>query len=53
MNQQQSHLIMKGMIEFIRTQGKERVEQIHQQTETEFTIQSEKMIQAEKKRLHD
>lgn len=44
---------MKGMIDFIRTQGKERVTQIHQQMDTDFTVQSEKMIQAEKKRLND
>ena len=53
MNQQQSTFIMQGMIEFIRTQGRERVNQIQQQMETDFTVQSEKMIQAEKKRLHD
>jgi len=53
MNTQQSTFIMKGMIDFIRTQGKERVSQIHQQMETDFTVQSEKMIQAEKKRLND
>ena len=35
---------MKGMIEFIRTQGTERVSQIRQQMETDFTVQSEKMI---------
>lgn len=44
---------MKGMIDFIRTQGKERVTQINQQMDTDFTVQSEKMIQAEKKRLND
>ena len=44
MNNQQSAFIMKGMIEFIRTQGKERVSQIYQQMETDFTVQSEKMI---------
>ena len=44
---------MNGMIEFIRTQGRERVNQIQQQMETDFTVQSEKMIQAEKKRLND
>ena len=44
---------MKGMIEFIKTQGEERVSQIYQQMDTDFTVQSEKMIQAEKKRLND
>ena len=44
---------MQGMIEFIRTQGRERVNQINQQMETDFTVQSEKMIQSEKKRLQD
>ena len=53
MNNQQSEFIMKGMIEFIKTQGKERVSQIYQQMDTDFTVQSEKMIQAEKKRLND
>ena len=53
MNQQQSAFIMQGMIEFIRTQGEERVNQINQQMETDFTVQSEKMIQSEKKRLQD
>ena len=53
MNQQQSAFIMQGMIEFIRTQGTERVNQINQQMETDFTVQSEKMIQSEKKRLQD
>ena len=32
MNQQQSAFIMQGMIEFIRTQGRERVNQINQQS---------------------
>ena len=41
------------MIEFIRTQGKERVQQIHAQMDNDFTVQSEKMIQSEKKRLSD
>ena len=53
MNAQQSQFIMQGMIEFIRTQGEERVNQIKQQMETDFTVQSEKMIQSEKKRLND
>lgn len=44
---------MTGMIEFIQQQGRERVNQITQQMETDFTVQSEKMIQAEKKRLRD
>jgi len=44
---------MTGMIEFIQQQGRERVNQITQQMETDFTVQSEKMIQSEKKRLRD
>jgi len=44
---------MTGMIQFIQQQGRERVNQIQQQMETDFTVQSEKMIQAEKKRLND
>ena len=53
MNQMQSKSIMDGMIEFIRTQGKERVAQIHQQMEFDFATQSEHQIAAEKKRLRD
>ena len=44
MNNNQSQFIMNGMIEFIRTQGKERVQQIHAQMDNDFTVQSEKMI---------
>lgn len=53
MNAQQSSFIMRGMVEFIQTQGKERVSQIEQQMQEDFTVQSEKMIQAEKQRLQD
>ena len=53
MNNSQQQTIMTGMIQFIQQQGRERVNQITQQMETDFTVQSEKMIQAEKKRLHD
>lgn len=53
MNANQSAFIMNGMIEFIKTQGNERVQQIESQMENDFTVQSEKMIQAEKKRLTD
>ena len=48
MNNAQSALIMKGMIDFIETQGRERVAQIDAQMETEFTVTSEQMIQLEK-----
>jgi hypothetical protein len=42
---------MNGMIDFIKNQGKERVEQITSQMDSDFTIQSEKLLMAEKKRL--
>ena len=35
---------MQGMIEFIETQGNERVSQINKQMNEDFTVQSEKMI---------
>lgn len=53
MNNMQSKSIMDGMIEFIRTQGKERVQQIKSQMDYDFATQSEHMIMAEKKRLRD
>ena len=39
------------MIDFIRSNGKERVDEIRHQTKTDFNVQLERMIDAEKKRL--
>lgn len=51
MDNQQSAFIMRGMIEFIETQGSERVLQIETQMKEDFTMQSIKMVEAEKLRL--
>ena len=41
------------MIAFIQAHGKERVSDINMQMENDFTVQKEKMIKAEKKRLYE
>ena len=41
------------MIAFIQAHGNERVDEIQMQAENDFTVQKEKMIEAEKKRLND
>ena len=41
------------MIAFIQAHGNERVDEIQMQAENDFTVQKEKMIEAEKKRLYD
>ena len=41
------------MIAFIQAHGKERVSDINMQMENDFTVQKEKMIEAEKKRLYE
>lgn len=51
MDKLQSKKIMSSMIEFIRQHGNERVLEIQHQTEVDFTVQKEKLIHAEKKRL--
>ena len=53
MNQVQSQKIMQGMIQFIQAHGKERVGEIQAQTESDFVVQKEKLIAAERKRLND
>jgi len=41
------------MINFIRAHGNERIAEIKQQSEHDFTVGKEKMIEAERKRLTD
>ena len=53
MNSQQSDRIMQGMIAFIQTQGRERVEQITQQTQAEFTATSQKKLLEKSEELKD
>lgn len=53
MNGPQSQKIMQSMIDFIKQHGNERVTEIQQQTEVDFTVQKEKLIHAEKRRLHN
>lgn len=43
-NNRQTAFIMTGMIEFIKTQGRERVDQIQRQMDEQFISQSEKMV---------
>jgi V-type H+-transporting ATPase subunit E len=53
MNNQQSDRIMAGMIAFINTQGRERVEQIERQTNDEFTAMSQKKLLDKSEELKD
>ena len=53
MNSQQSDRIMAGMIAFINTQGRERVEQIERQTNDEFTAMSQKKLLDKSEELKD
>ena len=49
MNQVQSQKIMQGMIAFIKAHGKERVNEIEAQTETDYVVSKEKLIHAKRK----
>jgi len=53
MNKGQAGTILDSMIKFIEAHGKERVSDINMQMENDFTVQKEKMIDAEKKRLYE
>ena len=53
MNKSQADNILGSMIAFIQAHGKERVSDINMQMENDFTVQKEKMIEAEKKRLYE
>ena len=53
MNSAQSDRIMTGMIAFIKTQGKERVEQSERQTNDEFTAMSQKKLLDKSEELKD
>ena len=52
MNQVQSKKIMDGMIQFIKAHGQERVQEIQQQTDTDFVVQKEKLMFAKRKQLN-
>ena len=51
MNKSQANEILTSMIEFIKAHGDERVNEIKQQADADFTVGMEKTIEAEKKRL--
>ena len=51
MNGAQSTKIMNSMLEFIRQHGNERVAEIKRQTQEDFVVQKEQLIQKEKQRL--
>ncbi len=53
MDRAQSEKIMQGMIDFIKAHGKERVNEINNQAETDFVVQKEKLIMAKRKQLAD
>ena len=53
MSNKQSEMIMKGMIDFIKAHGDEKVDDIIQKTNTDFTVQREKLIFDERKRLYN
>ena len=53
MNSGQSEKIMNGMIQFIKAHGNERVQDIQNQTQTDFVVQKEKLMMARKKQLMD
>jgi hypothetical protein len=53
MNTQQKDDILQSMINFIQQHGKERVAEIRDQANSDFTVVKEKTIEAEKKRLMD
>ena len=53
MNTQQKDDILQSMINFIQQHGKERVAEIREQSETDFAVEKEKTIEAEKKRLEE
>ena len=51
MNTTQADDILASMINFIKAHGQERIAEIKQQSEHDFTVGKEKMIEAERKRL--
>lgn len=51
MNPEEASQVLRSMVDFIRSHGKERVETINKQALDEFTIQKEKYIAEEKERL--
>jgi hypothetical protein len=51
MNQEEASQVLRSMVDFIRSHGKERVDTINKQAQDEFTIQKEKYIAEEKERL--
>ena len=53
MNVSQSNDILNSMINFIKSHGDERVAEILEQANQDFSIGKEKMIEAEKIRLAD
>lgn len=51
MNPEEASQVLRSMVDFIRSHGKERVDTINKQALDEFTIQKEKYIAEEKERL--
>lgn len=51
MNNQQKDDILTSMILFIKKHGEERVQEIRDQANMNFTVEKEKQIESEKKRL--
>jgi len=44
MNDTEASSVLQSMVQFIQSHGKERVEAINKQKESEFTIEKEKYI---------
>ena len=53
MNQSQATDILQSMINFIQQHGREKVDEINGQAESDFLVDREKTIEAEKKRLDE
>ena len=51
MNAAQKNDILESMIQFIKKHGDERVQELRDQAQMNFTVEKEKQIENEKKRL--
>ena len=51
MNDSEASTILKGMVDFIRSQGEERAAAIYKQADDEFTVQMENYIAEEKDKI--
>ena len=49
----QSEQILQSMINFIQAHGKERVQEIEDESREAFNIEKEKLIESEKNRLEE